>query len=166
MNYIHDIIYTYRNALGRYAMYIDIQSIHKNKDICFHTMMREIVYAIRNCFKEQGIHTEIREKYRIFISIPVAIIPIIPPFSSIHRYYKKAYFDRLNLLEYYARNKNISYQELHNERILLDKDTTIVGYLPFPKEILSIIATYLRIDFNHYYNLRNKYQKLRYKLIT
>ena len=167
--YLHkELLILYTKALGVFQQHMVVRSIHRNLDLCFNTIQREIAYGIQNCFKDCGI----KESYiterppALAVIIPIRIIPPIPPFSRLLFHYKKAYHDRLDLLEIHLDRQKVPYENSNAERNALGKNFTIVSYLPLPDDILIHIAGYLHIHFQKYQNVRDKYQLLRDQLAT
>lgn len=156
----------YTQALRWHAPYMLVRSIHDDRDICFNTDKRELVYAVYQCFKEQGIHTcYIKENILgLYACIPASDIPLTPPFKRFTYYFKKKFNHRLDLLEENFTTNKIFYSHLNKLREHIDNNPTIVKYLPFSEEILGIIGSYLQINCKNYYNLRDKYQELRYSI--
>ena len=159
-----ELINQYKKALKSHNDKIEIRIIHHNQDLCFTIYQREYMNAIRKCFnrsKEEHYAYYNETILGMYVCIPINKLPSIPPFHDFDFYYKKEYFKRLNLLEEYFNNNNIDYENLKKERKQLDLNCNVVSYLPFPNEILNIIGSFVKIDIQKYYNLREKYQKIR-----
>ena len=167
--YAHqELITLYTKALGFFRQHTVVRSIHRDLDICFNTIQREIAYGIQNCFKDCGINDSyITERSpALAVIIPIRVIPVLPPFSRLLFHYKKAYHDRLDLLEIHLDKRELKYEYANVERKALNKNFTIVSYLPLPDDILIHISEYIHIHYQKYQNVRDKYQLLRDQLVT
>lgn len=160
------IILNYNKALQLYHDKIVVSSIHNDEDLCFNTMIREYIYAIKTCFKENNImHISTKECiFGLNLVIPFKYAPLIPPFSRFIYHYKFGFHKRLIMLEQYFEKNQEDYTSLFQTRVNLDKNFIIVRHLPLPPEIKSIISTFVYVDLKQYDVIRNKYQELRYKI--
>ena len=102
------IVSTYLNSLKVFKGNISVSSIHKDQDLCFNSLHREILYAISTCFNtiykdEHGTfikYAHFKENnYGKAVVIPFSRIPLNPPFENILKHYKKYYLDRIGLLD-------------------------------------------------------------------
>jgi len=167
--YAHqELITLYTKALGFFRQHTVVRSIHRDLDLCFNTVQREIAYGIQDCFKDCRIKDSyISERSpALAVIIPIRVIPSLPPFSRLLYHYKKAYHNRLDLLEIHLDKQKVPYEKINAYRKALDKNFTIVSYLPLPDDILIHIAGFIHIHFEKYQNVRDKYQVLRDQLVT
>lgn len=173
----NDNIDIYKEKLSNFDNLI-ISYIHNNRDICFNSDAREILYAIQDSFIENN------HKNLLVISFKECIygkalvvrkdtIQKVPDFNNLIKYYKTHYFNRLNLLEESFRKKSINFNDLIIEKNLLisneildvskDNPYYILHKLKIPDVTIKIIFSYLIFDYQSYINLRRKYEGIRRK---
>jgi hypothetical protein len=159
-----EFVYSYTKALGYHQKHVLVRSIHRHTDLCFNTIYRELVYAIYRCFKDANIITMTTNEsiWGLNVIIPIEDTPKIPPFSNLLHHYKQEFHVRMAKIERRLDRKNVAWEHLFQLRKRLDTDIKFIEYinLPFPIEILSIIATFIRMDLEKYDALRDKYQSL------
>tara|TARA_B100001142_G_C14338213_1_gene656765 strand:+ start:2298 stop:2831 length:534 start_codon:yes stop_codon:yes gene_type:complete len=162
-----ELVNSYTKALGYHKKHMIVRSIHRHTDLCFNTIFRELVYAIYNCFKEANINTMSMNDciWGLNVTIPIEDTPKIPPFSNLLHHYKEGFHRRLAKIERSLDRKNIPWEHLFQRRKKLDTDIKFIEYinLPFPVEVLSIIASFIRMDLEKYDELRDHYRDIRGK---
>lgn len=162
------LVCTYRNALLAYSNKIVVSSTHKDKNLCFNTIYRELVYALEHCFIDKQIHSIYINEciFGIAFIVPIEDTPLIPPFSNFIHYYKKGFHKRLEKFERKFEEMNISYESLQQKRMKLDEEYmfSIIKHIELPYDILCMISSFIYIDIKKYENVRNEYQIMREKI--
>ena len=154
-----------------------ISSIHHEKDICFNSEAREILYEIRKCFEEELNADKLYIEYKESILgkalvIKKNTISKDPEFKNIITHYHKFFFERLKIIEGHYKEilhndyQNLIYEKnllLQNKLFTLNKQNKYycLYLLELPRDIIKIILSYLIFDHKCYQKLRLKYEVLR-----
>tara|TARA_Y100000992_G_scaffold298104_1_gene262730 strand:+ start:883 stop:1449 length:567 start_codon:yes stop_codon:yes gene_type:complete len=164
------IINIYNESLRIFDSNLIVRSIHRDKDINFNSDHREILYAIQDCFTESNnykINSCYREcLYGKALQISREIIPKIPPFKNIIKYYIKHFKNRINLIDSSYIIKGIKYDDLEEYKSYVysnvfykNKYYIIIKSNLLPNEILKNILSYLKyFNFKLFLKLREKYE--------
>ena len=162
-----DSIDFYKEKLSNFDNLI-INSIHNDKDICFNSNTREILYAIQDSFiennnKNHGKLLVISFKECIYgkaLVVKKDSIEKVPDFNNLLKYYKIHYFKRLKLLEDYFIKNSINFSDLIIEKNLLisnqildvtkDNPYYILNKLNIPDITIKMILSYLIFDYKSY----------------
>ena len=168
-----DIINNYDRELKIFNGHVIVRLIHKNKDICFNSMNREILYSISDCLinKDNKIDVIYKESYLgKALIVNINEIPSNPPFNELIIYYKKNFFIRLSLIEHHCTNKN--FNDLNKIKNKMKSDNyyyfdinhplKICFKINLPFSIIKHIISYVYFNIKPFYNLRNKYNTLRF----
>ena len=162
------IIKIYQKELELFKDILNISIIHRDKDICFYSNQREILYAIYESFMSNSKMIQIYYKESILgkaVIINLKTLPTKPPFSNLIFHYKKFFFERLDFIdnifcENQINNDTLNYKKnklrnnLCSQKDLKKKYT----FLNLPNDILDIIISYIFFDYKSYQDLRKEYQ--------
>ena len=147
--------------------FILIRSIHNDEHICFNCTHREILYALNKYFKEYSklnniyddFYGQVKESIygKAYIITPKHIC-LEPNIKRIFFLYNKEFLKRINLIENY-------YKLLPHE--IKKKKYSLHDYLEIyklgskfliPNEVLNIIHSFLFLDFESYFKVRQCYE--------
>tara|TARA_X000000950_G_scaffold267885_1_gene344783 strand:- start:87 stop:638 length:552 start_codon:yes stop_codon:yes gene_type:complete len=145
---------------------IRLTIIHNDKDLCFNSDHREILYAIKDCFPhpEELIYSECILGKALYTRLEN--VPTIPPFNNLKKYYLFHYKQRLELIDKFLN----SYPQIFDDHnvLLKSKDNlykTTCSYNAFyiclPRYILKYVFSFLlELCTSKSFSLRNKYNEI------
>lgn len=166
----NDIINLYTETLtkNKFIDQVSIRSIHRDIDICFNSLQREILYAIQECFTKDN-NNKINSQFKECLLGKALIIskdkiPKKPPFDKLKRYYKLKFFERISMIERYFDLNKINYDDLKiQKKKIMVSYSSIIYIKKIPFAIIKYILNFLQYDFYSYEKLRNEYEKKRKK---
>ena len=149
---------------------IIIRSIHRDRDICFNSEFREILYALESYFIQRNKDKTYLEypKYSENIigkalSINIHSIPLDPDFTEIFKLFKTHFITRILLLEENFNKRNIKYDLLLKYRRNNLKSYYAFRNLNIPDILEKYIHEFLNPSFKTYLIHRNEFEIMRLK---
>ena len=159
---------------GVFGEYILVTLIHQDRDVCFNSNYREILYAIQDCFSFLKVETRYSECiFNKALCLPIDHAYVVPSFNKILDYYERHYLLRLNLLDKFFEKSIIDKVVLH-ENLKRSKKTIYINtfaynsfYIVLPKYILKHVFSFLHtLSFEKSIKLRTEYEIFRKTLLT
>lgn len=143
----------------KHSDFIIIRSIHSDRDICFNSQCREILYALQSYFRKHNKIANYSENiFGKCLYINVSDIPLNPDFKEIFELYKINFKNRIfDIKNKYKNNTNFKKYIINNN---------LRYYYSFknvnlPDTIINYIHKYLKPTFETYINYRNKIETFR-----
>lgn len=121
---------------------VEVRSIHNDRDICFNASNREELYSIQDCFTEKN-EGEMNSNFKenIFgkcLNIGKDIIPKVPPFDNLIKFYIKNFIKRLEKIETRYTKSDLSSLKYEREE-LLKKEFNHDEYLQLRKKYDDVV---------------------------
>lgn len=164
-----NIVSEYQNILkyfNKYKKVISVSYDHPNKNVCFHSVQREILYTIRDYFKyllNKDFTTYTETVYLKKLSICYFTIPHKPKIQKIIEIYKNNYFYRLSLqIHLFKRLEKYQYKDY--KKLIQYSKFNLTEYYPIknmnlPCYLIKDIMLYLKPTIKQYYDVRELYKK-------
>lgn len=105
---------------------VEARIVHDERDLCFNSDQREILYAIEDCFGEHALSQYKESAWGKSLCINMRDVPLNPPFENIMQKYEKHFLDRLTLIDISIEQK----KQKHIGKLNLDSVKSIVLLLP------------------------------------
>jgi hypothetical protein len=143
-----------------------VRVIHKNKDICFNSNMREILYAIEESIKYNNRKPFLYYKETIFgkaIVVNAESISTKSVFNDLIFLFIKYYLHRLEMIEKYYDSNYIYFNDLYYKKTQLTMIYNNLIELELPNSVNIIILSYLNFNYSNYIKLRDEYEKRKIK---
>ena len=168
-----NVIEKYENELKIFNGAVIVRSIHKDNDICFNSMNREILYSINECLKKYDKKLDPIYKESFLgkaLIININKIPSKPPFNNLINNFKRNFFERLSLIENHYFNFDFKNLIKFKNKVKSENYYYFDGDDPYkisiklnlPNNIISQIMTFVNFNYSSYSKLRYKYDKIAY----
>tara|TARA_E500000178_G_C16874753_1_gene686129 strand:+ start:293 stop:895 length:603 start_codon:yes stop_codon:yes gene_type:complete len=186
------ILLNYREDLKKRLDLEDIlvNFIHYDTELCFNSSIRELLYAIKNCFIEYNENILMKQSTKLnknstdflginfrqtFFGMALKIsnlkkIPIEPPFKNFVKYYNIHFLKKIEIYEEFCIKNSISFDNLlkEKEKIILNtyfdvktnKKYYVCSKINLPSEIVNYILSYVIFDIKYFLKLKSKYKSL------